>query len=119
MGITGTILDDDLGLYLESAAIHVGGLKRVESPSQQLQEIQQIHGGHLHMKGKITITVPVDADLDGIYDFVCASSTASRTALGFLVAERDGAYVYVAPAFALSLQGEQFDLSQNNVYVIR
>ncbi|KAF9921312.1 hypothetical protein BGZ67_000565, partial [Mortierella alpina] len=104
LGVTGTVLDDDLGLYLESDALHVGGLRRIESPSQELQDIQKMEGGHLHTNGTINFLVPVDADLDANYDFVCASSTEGRTALGFLVAEHDGAHEYVTPAFALALQ---------------
>ncbi|KAK3836281.1 MAG: hypothetical protein J3R72DRAFT_202815 [Linnemannia gamsii] len=117
-GITCTVLDDDLGLYLESEALHVGELSRFENPSEALRDLQRSRGGHLHTNGTIDILVPIGADLQGSYDFICTSSVQGHVAGGFLVAEHDDAYEYVSPATAIAKDGQQLSVTRNP-YIIQ
>ncbi|KAK3848458.1 MAG: hypothetical protein J3R72DRAFT_2398 [Linnemannia gamsii] len=114
-GVIGSVLGDD-GLYLESEALHIGELSRIENPSVFLQNLQSSRGGHLHTSGTIDVLVPDGADLEGSYDFVCAMSNG-RTALGFLVAVQDDACKYVTPATIMARNDHQLRFTKN-VYVI-
>ncbi|KAF9375621.1 hypothetical protein CPC16_000609 [Podila verticillata] len=116
-GIIGSVLGDD-GLYLEAEALHVGELSRIENPSDNFWDAQRSQPSHQHTSGTFDVLVLDGADLEGSYDFICATTPQGGTAFGFLVAlHGDESCKYVTPATLKTKKDHQLRLTKN-VYVI-